>query len=228
MTSPQLPETPNKRCFVVTAIGNPGSPEREHSDKVLNYLIKPVCENLGYEAIRVDTESINGNINDRIINHLKNDELVIADLTGHNPNAFFELGYRQALGLPLIPIITDSDHLPFDVISENTVFYNTDVSKIEDSKEQLSAMIMNFKDYIMPNEQPQRKTEFDKINDKLDILIKQTKPKLEPASFLSNQSYATNTMLELQKTMDNLPKINFTSYPDIKKSILSHPLEDNK
>lgn len=163
-----------KTCFIVTQIGSPGSPENEHANKVLKYLIQPVCDELDYLAIRVDKESINGNINERIINHLKNDDIVIADMTGHNPNAFFELGYRQALGLPLVPIIEASQSLPFDVIAENTVFYDTDVSKIDESKNRLKNMLLDYKDFIMPNKRPKNIPEFDKINDKLDEIIKNT------------------------------------------------------
>lgn len=163
-----------KTCFIVTQIGSPGSPENEHANKVLKYLIQPVCDELDYQAIRVDNESINGNINERIINHLKNDDIVIADMTGHNPNAFFELGYRQALGLPLVPIIEASQSLPFDVIAENTVFYDTDVSKIDESKNRLKNMLLDYKDFIMPNKRPKNISEFDKINDKLDEIIENT------------------------------------------------------
>lgn len=129
---------------------------------------------MDYQAIRVDNESINGNINERIINHLKNDDIVIADMTGHNPNAFFELGYRQALGLPLVPIIEASQSLPFDVIAENTVFYDTDVSKIDESKNRLKNMLLDYKDFIMPNKRPKNISEFDKINNKLDEIIENT------------------------------------------------------
>ncbi|TNY43291.1 hypothetical protein FGC34_01270, partial [Streptococcus pyogenes] len=76
----QLPKI-TKTCFVVTAIGQNGSPERIQADKVLKYLIEPVCREFGYKVVRVDKEATNGDINESIINHLKSDELVIADMT---------------------------------------------------------------------------------------------------------------------------------------------------
>ena len=133
----------NKTCFVVTAIGQAGSQERIHADKVLTYLIDPVCSELNIQVIRVDRETINGDINESILNHLKNDDLVIADLTWHNANAFYEFGYRQALGLPVVPIIKHDQRLPFDVISKRTVFYDTDISTIEESKSRLKNMILD-------------------------------------------------------------------------------------
>ena len=139
-----------KICFIVTAIGESGTPTRERSDKVYKYLIAPVCEELGYKPIRVDHVNAVDNINETIINHLKTAPMVIADMTDHNPNAFYELGFRQALELPLVPIIESGGKIPFDVITTRTVFYDTDVSKIEESKSNLKAKIKSFENFKMP------------------------------------------------------------------------------
>lgn len=165
----------NKTCFVVTAIGQAGSQERIHADKVLTYLIEPVCSELNIQVIRVDRETTNGDINESILNHLKNDDLVIADLTWHNANAFYEFGYRQALGFPVVPIIKHDQRLPFDVISKRTVFYDTDVSEIENSKSRLKNMILDFENFIMPNKRDDTKSELEIIIEKLDLIIEQTK-----------------------------------------------------
>lgn len=197
-----------KKCFVITAIGNTGSIERELADTVLQFLIKPVCQELGYHVIRVDQETATGNINEAIINHLKNDDLVIADMTGHNANAFYELGYRQALNLPLIPIIRDGETLPFDVTAERTIFYNTDVSKIEVSKAQLKAMVATYSDFIMPSQkQQQAKSELDIINQKLNQLqtIEQKLDKLlQKPSYNSSllDSSRFEEMLKSKSTLD--------------------------
>ena len=41
-------------CFVVSPIGEDGSPTRANADKLFKYIIKPVCEECGFDAIRVD------------------------------------------------------------------------------------------------------------------------------------------------------------------------------
>ena len=43
------------------------------------------------------------------------DELVIADLSEHNPNVYYELAIRHAVRKPFIHIIQVGDKLPFDV-----------------------------------------------------------------------------------------------------------------
>ena len=156
-----------KICFIVTAIGESGTPTRERADNVYRYLIAPVCEDLGYKPVRVDHVNAVDNINETVINYLKTAPMVVADMTEHNPNAFYELGFRQALELPLVPIIKVGERLPFDVITTRTVFYDTDVAKIEESKENLKAKIQSFKNFEMPENRAERNLTLDDLNDNL-------------------------------------------------------------
>ncbi|AAP81893.1 putative gp11 [Streptococcus oralis] len=156
-----------KICFIVTAIGESGTPTRERADNVYKYLIAPVCEELGYKPVRVDHVNAVDNINATIINYLKTAPMVIADMTDHNPNAFYELGFRQALELPLVPIIRVGERLPFDVMTTRTVFYDTDVSKIEESKENLKSKIQSFENFKMPESRIERNLTLDDLNDNL-------------------------------------------------------------
>lgn len=156
-----------KICFIVTAIGESGTPTRERADNVYRYLIAPVCEELGYKPVRVDHVNAVDNINETVINYLKTAPMVIADMTEHNPNAFYELGFRQARELPLVPIIKVGERLPFDVITTRTVFYDTDVAKIEDSKENLKSKILSFENFEMPESRTERPLTLDDVNDNL-------------------------------------------------------------
>ena len=113
-----------KICFVVCPIGSEGSETRKRSDELLNYIIKPVCEKCGFEAVRVDNINASDSINNTILEYLNTADLVIADLTEHNPNAFYELGYRFALNKPLIQLKHKNDKIPFDVASIRTLDYD--------------------------------------------------------------------------------------------------------
>ena len=156
-----------KICFIVTAIGESGTPTRERADNVYKYLIAPVCEELGYRPVRVDHVNAVDNINETVINYLKTAPMVIADMTEHNPNAFYELGFRQARELPLVPIIKVGERLPFDVMTTRTVFYDTDVAKIEDSKENLKSKILSFENFEMPESRAEKSLTLDDLNDNL-------------------------------------------------------------
>lgn len=156
-----------KICFIVTAIGESGTETRDRADEVFSYLIAPVCEELGYKPVRVDQVDAVDNINETIINYLKTAPMVVADMTGHNPNAFYELGFRQAKELPLVPIIQTGNKLPFDVISQRTVFYNLSVGKIEQSKKDLKAKMKSFENFEMPENRAERDLTLEDLNDNL-------------------------------------------------------------
>lgn len=157
-----------KICFIVTAIGESGTETRDRADEVFSYLIAPVCEELGYKPVRVDQVDAVDNINETIINYLKTAPMVVADMTGHNPNAFYELGFRQAKELPLVPIIQAGNGLPFDVISQRTVFYNLSVGKIGQSKRELKAKMKSFENFEMPENRAERNLTLEDLNDNLN------------------------------------------------------------
>lgn len=90
-------EGSGKTCFVIAPIGEPGSETRRRSDQILNHVIKPVAKQAGYAAVRADEEGEPGLITHQVIQHLLDDPLVIADLTGRNPNVFYELAIRHAI-----------------------------------------------------------------------------------------------------------------------------------
>lgn len=156
-----------KICFIVTAIGESGTETRDRADEVFSYLIAPVCEELGYKPVRVDQVDAVDNINETIITYLKTAPMVVADMTGHNPNTFYELGFRQAKELPLVPIIQAGNGLPFDVISQRTVFYNLSVGKIEQSKKDLKAKMKSFENFEMPENRAERDLTLEDLNDNL-------------------------------------------------------------
>lgn len=136
---------PNKKCFFVSPIGDEDSDTRKNSDTVLKFFLKPVCEKFNLDVIRSDQESRVEKIDHSVLEHLKNDELVICDLTGKNPNVFYEFGFRQALGLPLIPIITKGEDIPMDVASLRTIYYVTnDLNQQESIKTRLTESINAF------------------------------------------------------------------------------------
>lgn len=86
-----------KKCFIVCPIGEEGTDICTNSDQLLKYILQPVCKECDFECIRVDELNDSDSITDTIIKYLTESDLVIADLSTHNPNAFFELGYRTAL-----------------------------------------------------------------------------------------------------------------------------------
>ena len=110
-----------KHCFVIAPIGERGSPTRTRSDKVLSQIIRPAVEECGYIVFRADQIDHPGLITSQIVKHLFEDSLVIADLTGRNPNVFYELGICHVLEKPLIQLIAKGEPIPFDLAGMRTI-----------------------------------------------------------------------------------------------------------
>ena len=85
-------------------------------DKSYKAIIKPAAEAAGYECTRADEIQHSGNINVPMYQQLLNADVVIADVSTYNPNAFYELGVRHALKpYTTITIAEDKLVFPFDV-----------------------------------------------------------------------------------------------------------------
>lgn len=144
-----------KTCFIVCPIGPSDSPIRKRSDKLFRHIISPICSECGFNPIRIDQENQPGSITEGILQHLSNDDLVIADITDSNPNAFYEIGYRSALNKPAIHLMEKGSTIPFDVSSIRAINYDlADLDCVEETKDRLRQTIqsMNF-DNTPSNEQ---------------------------------------------------------------------------
>lgn len=111
----------NKTCFVIAPIGKEGSDVRIRSDQVLKHIISPAANECGYDTIRADQISEPGLITSQVIQHVVDDPLVVADLTGWNPNVFYELALRHAVKKPVVQIINASETIPFDIAASRTI-----------------------------------------------------------------------------------------------------------
>lgn len=90
---------PDKTCFVIGPIGEEGSSARNAADILLRYVIKAGLEP-GYGVTRADEISRPGMINDQVITSIKEADLIVADLHGENPNAFYEVAIAHASASP--------------------------------------------------------------------------------------------------------------------------------
>jgi hypothetical protein len=132
-------------CFVVAPIGADGSETRKRSDQVLRHVIDPVITELGFaKAVRADKISDGGLITRQVIDNIWSADLVVADLTGSNPNVFYELALRHAFGKPFVQVAvgTVPEQLPFDVADQRTIFFDhKDLDAVEEAKNVLHRFI---------------------------------------------------------------------------------------
>jgi hypothetical protein len=68
--------------------------------------------------------------------------LVIADLTGSNPNVFYELAIRHAIRKPLVQIIQKDEKIPFDVAGMRTIpVDHRDLDSLQEAKTEIEKQI---------------------------------------------------------------------------------------
>ncbi len=97
--------------------------------------IKPVITDCGYKCVRANEIEHNKGILNIIYEQIESSHIVIADMTGSNPNIYYEVGYAHALGKEVILLIQQTDDLPFDLRSFNHIVYNGQITLL---KEKLS------------------------------------------------------------------------------------------
>ncbi|MDR1198642.1 MAG: hypothetical protein LBK94_06475 [Prevotellaceae bacterium] len=130
----------NKKCFFITPIGNENSEERQKMTELIKSLT-PVLKQRGF-TFKCASELTNaGSITKDIINCLSTYDLVIANLTGLNPNVMYELGVRRGVKEPAILIAENDTNLPFDIADIRVIFYQHTVSGIIELKEKLPQFI---------------------------------------------------------------------------------------
>jgi len=116
-------------CFVICPIGNKhaelgteGRDIYEKSIQTFEEIISPACLGVGLRPFRADGINEAGEITDQIFRSLRDAHVVIADLTGANPNVMYELGLRHTTAKLTIQI-GESDRLPFDVTTIRTIIF---------------------------------------------------------------------------------------------------------
>lgn len=117
-------------------------PFNEDFDDVYKAGIKPACVNAGAYCERVDEQQYEGRILDRIYNQIGKADVIVADMTGQNPNVFYEVGYAHALNKRVILLTEDVGHIPFDLNQFLHIVYEGEIHKLkEDLRERVEWML---------------------------------------------------------------------------------------
>lgn len=119
--------TNEKSAYFICPLGAADSDQWRRSQEVYTHIVVPALVNLGFEPERIikcDAPGSNGTIMKEIIDHLQNDDLVIADVTDHNANVFYELSLRHAIGKPCIHLILNGQKFPFDISGLPIITYD--------------------------------------------------------------------------------------------------------
>ncbi len=123
------PDPPAPLCFVLMPFGRKtdAAGRVTNFDSVYEKLIAPAVEAAGLEPIRADEEKIGGTIHKPMYERLMLCHYAVADITGANPNVFYELGIRHALRpASTVILFVEGTVIPFDIALVRGIAYRTD------------------------------------------------------------------------------------------------------
>ena len=134
-------KTQQKSCFIITPIGDENSEIRRKADGLIEAIIKPVLETLGDEPIIPHSMTKSGSITTQVVEAILSADMVIANLTGLNPNVMYELAVRHAVRKPIVCVVENGTKLPFDISQDRVIFYSDEFFRVETLKIDLLQMI---------------------------------------------------------------------------------------
>lgn len=129
------PTETKKRCFFISRIGADGSQERLLSDFVMSFVLAPVFD-AEYTILRADRDP-SPYITRSILKNLLKADIVVADITGGNPNVFYELAVRHCAGLPCILLLHKGERPPFDLSVIKYIAYDQQAASVANAHDEL-------------------------------------------------------------------------------------------
>lgn len=133
-------------------------PFLQEFNDIYTYGIKGAAEEVGAYAERVDEQDYVESILDRIYNQINKADIIVADMTGQNPNVFYEVGYAHALGKIVLLLTQNANDIPFDLKHRPHTIYG---GGIEHLRAQLKKRLI----WAISELQKERETEADEIYD---------------------------------------------------------------
>jgi hypothetical protein len=112
-------------CFAIGPYGEEDSDTRKWSNFLYEKILEPVLRD-DFTVQRTIDDPEPGRILARIERDLQTACVVVADLTGANPNVYFEMGYRYAQQRPTVYVARCGTALPFDVRGDDVITINAD------------------------------------------------------------------------------------------------------
>jgi nucleoside 2-deoxyribosyltransferase len=101
-------------------------------DDIYKFGIQAAAVECEVVAERVDEQIYSETMLERIYRQIDAADFIIADLTGKNPNVFYEIGYAHAKGKPCTLLTQRADDIPFDLKHHRCLVYDGKIQKLKD------------------------------------------------------------------------------------------------
>jgi nucleoside 2-deoxyribosyltransferase len=107
-------------------------PFNPNFDDIYRFGIKEPASQLDILAERVDEQIYTEGILERIYRQIDIADIVVADMTGQNPNVFYEVGYAHAKNKLCILLTSNPNDIPFDLKHRRHVVYNDSIKMLKE------------------------------------------------------------------------------------------------
>lgn len=94
-------------------------------DDIYQLGIKQPASDLGIRAERVDEQIYQEGILERIYKQIEAADIIVADVSGKNPNVLYEIGYAHGKGKICILLTSSPADIPFDLKHKRHVVYDS-------------------------------------------------------------------------------------------------------
>lgn len=126
MSTPEWPAqdtTPKPFVFVLMPF------DKKFND-IYKFGIKEAAQDIGAYAERLDEQMFTEGMLDRIYSQIGKADVIVADMTGRNPNVFYEVGYAHALNKIVIPLTQKAEDIPFDLQHRQHIVYGESIETL--------------------------------------------------------------------------------------------------
>jgi len=107
-------------------------PFSEEFKDIYKFGIKEVANELGIRAERVDEQLYSEGMLDRIYSQIDEADIIIADMTGRNPNVFYEIGYAHARNKLCLHLTKETADIPFDLQHKRHIVYHGSIELLNE------------------------------------------------------------------------------------------------
>jgi hypothetical protein len=119
--SPLVTKEPRVRefldtCFVMMPFG-------AWFDRYYAEIYVPAIKEAGFEPVRADELFTTGSVVEQIWEQIEKAKILLADLSGKNPNVFYELGLAHAAKKPVVFTAGQLEDVPFDLRHLRVIVY---------------------------------------------------------------------------------------------------------
>lgn len=201
-------------CFVISPIGKEDTELHTKFKEVLEYIIKPAFDESGYKysILRADDINRSGSFIKDILENIYSSHIVLADLTGQNPNVFYELGVRHSLRPRTILISQNLEDIPSDLREYRTIIYDTSAKGAANFKKKIKTFMQEINKEperpdnpvldrlgsVVENKLSQVEAERDELKNEITKILSGNKPKTSEKPSYSNVRTRFKRILELK------------------------------